>query len=84
MQDLVHTRPVKLFKKGSTTRVGASVSYNGNKDRAVLNPNDSLKSGVTYKAVVTTGARDDAGNRLDQNLSLSGLQKKVWFFEVSD
>jgi hypothetical protein len=55
------------FKKGSTTKVGATVSYNPNLDRAVLNPNNSLKSGTTYKAVVTTGARDEADNRLDQS-----------------
>ena len=78
-----NTNTFKLFKKGSTTKVGASVSYNGN-NRAILNPNNSLESGATYKAVVTIGARDEAGNRLDQNSRLSGLQKKVWFFEVSN
>jgi hypothetical protein len=74
----------KLFKKGSTTKVGATVAYNAKKDRAILDPINSLKRGVTYKAIVTTGAKDEAGNRLDQDRSVSGLQKKVWFFEVSN
>jgi hypothetical protein len=34
--------------------------------------------------VVTTGAQDLAGNRLDQNSSLSGLQQKAWSFTVSN
>ena len=39
----------KLFKKGSTTKVGATVSYNASMDRAKLNPNNSLKSGVSLQ-----------------------------------
>jgi hypothetical protein len=42
----------------------------------------ALSSGVTYKAVVSTGAKDLAGNSLDQNESLSGSQQMVWFFKV--
>jgi hypothetical protein len=80
----INTNTFKLFKKGSTTKVGATVSYNPNKDRALLNPNNSLKSGTVYKAVVTTAARDKAGNRLDQKPGVSGLQHKVWFFKVSN
>jgi hypothetical protein len=38
--------------------------------------------GVTYKAVVTTDAKDLVGNRLDQNSTLTGLQQKVWTFTV--
>jgi hypothetical protein len=40
-------------------------------------PTNSLQSGVTYKAVVTTGAKDDdpAGNHLEQQYR--------WFFTVS-
>ena len=74
----------KLFKKGSTTRVGATVSYNASMDRAKLNPTNTLERGATYKAVVTTGAKDLAGNNLDQDRSLSGLQPKKWFFKVSE
>jgi Bacterial Ig-like domain len=59
----------KLFRKGSTTKLAATVSY-----PAKLVPRDSLRSGVTYKAVVTTGAKDLAGNSL--------AQQKAWFFKV--
>jgi uncharacterized repeat protein (TIGR01451 family) len=74
----------KLFKKGSTTKIAAQVSYNSTTDTATLNPTNNLRREATYKAVVSTWAKDVAGNRLDQNLSLDGLQKKVWFFEIDD
>jgi hypothetical protein len=80
----INGQTFKLFKKGSTTKVGASVTYNPTLDRAVLHPNNFLQRGVSYRAVVTTGAKDKAGHRLDQNRRLSGLQQKVWFFKVSD
>jgi Bacterial Ig-like domain len=80
----INGQTFKLFKQGSRSKVGATVSYNPNLDRAVLNPNNPLKSGTTYKAVVTTAARDEAGNRLDQKPWVSGLQPKVWFFTVSN
>ena len=73
----------KLFREGSSTKVEAIVRYNATLDKAVLNPDRALRSGVTYEAVVTTHAKDQAGNRLDQKPSLSGLQKKVWYFKVS-
>jgi hypothetical protein len=79
----INSQTFELFKNGST-KVGATVSYNAKEDRAKLDPNNPLRSGATYKAVVTTGAKDEAGNRLDQNRSLSGLQKKKWFFTISD
>jgi hypothetical protein len=47
---------------------------------ATLNPTNSLRAGVTYKAVVTTGAKDEAGNPLDQNTTNTGLQQKRWVF----
>jgi hypothetical protein len=80
----INTNTFMLFKKGSSTKVRATVSYNANKDWAVLDPNNTLQRGASYRAVVTTGARDEADNRLDQNRSLSGLQPKVWFFKVSE
>ena len=72
----------KLFKKGSTTKLAATVSYDGSADTATLDPTNSLKRGATYKAVVSTGAKDLAGNALDQNPSVSGLQQKAWTFKV--
>ena len=64
----------KLFKKGSTTKLAASVSYNSTNHTAMLDLSNSLRSGATYKAVVTTGAKDLAGNSL--------AQQKSWFFKV--
>jgi hypothetical protein len=74
----------KLFKKGSTTQIAAQVSYDAVTDTATLIPTNNLKRGATYKAVVTTVAKDEAGNRLDQNDSRGGLQQKVWFFEIDN
>jgi hypothetical protein len=80
----INSQTFMLFKNGSTNKVDASVVYKGRMDRAILNPTDSLRSGVTYKAVVTTHAKDQAGYRLDQRRGLSGLQPKVWHFKVSN
>jgi Bacterial Ig-like domain len=77
----------KLFKKGSTTKLAATVSYDPMTRTATLNPFGStttrLARGTTYKAVVTTGAKDLAGNSLDQDPSLAGLQQKTWFFTTT-
>jgi hypothetical protein len=51
---------------------------------AKLDPTGSLKSGFSYKAIVSTGAKDVAGNPLDQNSSTTGSQQKVWLFTVSN
>jgi hypothetical protein len=70
----------KLMRAGTTTVIGAVVSYDATTKIATLNPNANLLRGTKYKAVVTTGAEDLAGNRLDQNSSLDGLQQKSWTF----
>jgi hypothetical protein len=80
--DSINTNTVKLFKKGSTTPIGAVVSYDASTKKATLNPNANLKRGAKYKAIVTTGAQDLAGNGLDQDPTLSGNQPKQWFFTV--
>ena len=82
MQEPSVVNAFKLFKKGSTNRIAATVTYDAATDTATLNPTNNLRRGVTYKAVVTTVAKDEAGNRLDQNSSKAGLQQKVWFFEI--
>ena len=78
----INAKTFKLLKKGSTTKVAASVTYDAATDRATLDPTNSLKKGVTYKVVVTTGAKDLAGNSLDQKPARAGLQPKVSFFTV--
>ncbi len=75
---------VKLYRKDSATLVATSVSYGSRMDRAIINPTDPLEGGVTSKAVVTTYVKDLAGNRLDQDLTRAGLQRKTWVFTTSD
>jgi len=73
---------VKLFRAGTTTAIGAVVSYDATAKKAILNPNSNLRLGTKYKAVVTTGAQDLASNRLDQNSTKDGLQQKAWTFTI--
>jgi uncharacterized delta-60 repeat protein len=82
MATSTNANTVKLFKLGTTTAIGATVSYNATTRRATLNPNANLQLGTKYKAVVTAGTKDLAGNQLDQNSSVTGNQQKVWFFTV--
>jgi len=74
----------QLFKKGSTKKLAAAVSYSASTDTATLDPTSSLQGGATYKAVVSTVARDLAGNFLDQNSASTGtgLQEMAWSFTV--
>jgi hypothetical protein len=69
----------KLFKKGTSTKIGAAVKYSPDDPstaefdpRATLDRTSSLQNGVIYKAVVTTGAMDSVGNSLPQQYK--------WFF----
>jgi len=89
MATSINTTTFKLTKKGSTTKVAAEVKYFPDDPatakldpRATLDPNSALLKGVTYKAVVTTGAKDTLGNPLDQNPTTTGLQQKAWYFTV--
>jgi len=68
------------------TNVTVSLSTDGLV--ATLNPFGSsttmhLARGTKYKGVITTGARDVAGNSLDQNTTTSGSQQKGWSFTTS-
>jgi CSLREA domain-containing protein len=75
----------KLFRKGSTNQIAAQVTYDAatDPDIATLNPTNNLRRGVTYKAVVTTVAKDVDGNRLDQDQDPSnGLKQKSWTFTI--
>jgi len=76
---------IKVFKKGSDTPItDYGVSYNAAQRKVTLEPEISLKRGATYKAVVSTQAKDLAGNRLDQNRNRAGLQPKVWYFTMEE
>ena len=75
----------QLFKKGTTTQIAATVSYNATTGTAKLDPIKDLSRGVAYKAVVTTWAKDVTGNRLDQDgYTGNGFQQMRWFFRVDD
>jgi hypothetical protein len=82
--DTINATTFKLVKKGTTTAIGAGGTYDPATKKAVLNPNANLKRGAQYKAVVTTGTRDLAGNGLDQNPTLTGAQPKQWSFTVKN
>jgi N-acetylglucosamine-6-sulfatase len=73
---------VELNANGTTTQVTATVSYAAATKKAKLDPANNLRLGATYKATVTTGAQDLAGNALDQKPNIDGNQNKVWKFTV--
>jgi hypothetical protein len=73
----------RLNADGTTSRVTAAVSYDVATKKAILNPSTNLSLGRTYRATMTTGAQDVAGNRLDQDQNPSnGNQPKNWKFTV--
>ena len=82
MASSINGTTFKLFKKGSTTKLSASVSYDGATKKATLDPTNNLRLGTTYRAVVSTGVKDLAGNSLDQISTTTGLQQKAWTFTV--
>jgi hypothetical protein len=88
----ITTSTFKLLKvnpDGSTTQVtNVTLSKSTDGLKATLNPFGSsttthLARGTKYRGVITTGARDVAGNPLDQNTTTTGLQQKSWTFTVS-
>jgi hypothetical protein len=78
----------KLFKvnaNGTTTQIAnAPVTLSANGLRATLNPFGTsttlLARNTKYKAMITTEAKDLAGNALDQKPNVSGSQSMVWSF----
>ena len=78
----------QLFKvngDGTVTQI-TNVKVGSTTDglKAILNPfgtsTTMLAANTRYRAVVTTGAKDEAGNRLDQNSTATGSQPMVWSF----
>jgi acid phosphatase type 7 len=67
-----------LAKQGSTSPVGAAVSYDSATKKATLNPDADLEASTTYTATVTSGsggAKDLAGNPLASD--------KTWSFTTA-
>jgi len=88
----INATTFKLYKvnsDGTQTQItDVVVSLSSERLQAKLDPFGSsitlLSTGTKYKAVVTTEAKDVAGNRLDQNSTTDGLQQKTWSFTVSN
>ena len=70
------TATVALRQQGTSQRLAATVTYDDSLRRVLLDPVDLLAPGATYTAIVTTAAKDLAGNRLEAPLS--------WTFTVTD
>jgi hypothetical protein len=75
---------INLYKTGSDTPEDGTMGYNAAQRKVTLSPPNPLERGTTYKAVVSTRAKDLAGNRLDQNRNRAGLQPKVWYFTIEE
>ena len=81
---------LKVNSDGSTTQItNALVSPSADGLRATLDPfgttsTTHLARGTRYKAVVTTGAKDVAGLRLDQIASTTSQDQKTWTFTTSN
>ena len=85
MRPITAMRAIQLFRKGSETPfANYGVSYNEAKRKVTFWPETPLRPGTTYKAVVSTRAKDLAGNRLDQNQNRAGLQPMVWYFTIEE
>ena len=78
----VEAAGVVTLRKGTGAPVAAAVDYDPSTKVATLNPSANLMRGATYKAVVSAGAKDLAGNGLDQAPTLTGDQPKQWSFTV--
>jgi hypothetical protein len=66
-----------LIRKGTTTPISASISYDGVSKKAILDPSRNLRPGATYVVTVkggSSGVKDLAGNPLAAD--------KIWKFTV--
>jgi hypothetical protein len=71
----------KVNRDRSTTQIRAfSVSSTTDGLKATLNPDSALLANTTYKGVVSTGTKDVAGNRHDQEREQPKNQAMEWFF----
>jgi hypothetical protein len=62
--------------------VPVKLAYDVKARQLVLRPRTALRHGTTYHVVVTTGVRDLAGHRLDQDRKKPGLQQVHWTFRT--
>lgn len=71
---------VALVKDGTAQTVAARVTYSRSSHQVTINPRHDLAAGTRYQVVISTRARDVAGNRLDQKAGTVGSQRLVWRF----
>jgi acid phosphatase type 7 len=69
-----------LTNTATNSQLPATVSYDETNNTATLTPISALADSITYRATVTTGAQDLAGNALDQDPNTVGNQAKTWMF----
>jgi hypothetical protein len=69
-----------LTNTATNSQLPATVSYNETDNTATLTPISALANSTTYRATVTTGAQDLAGNALDQDPNTADNQAKTWTF----
>jgi hypothetical protein len=84
------TANFKLYKvtsKGATEITDVKVTPSADGTSATLDPYGSsataLEKNTTYQAVVSSGAKDVAGNSLDQSPKAKGNQPMKWSFKTS-
>jgi hypothetical protein len=75
---------VRLLRQGSARPVRVVLHYQMRRGRLVLDPRSALRRGTTYRVQITTGVRDLAGHRLDQNRTRAGAQPAIWTFRTRD
>jgi hypothetical protein len=73
---------VRLLRKGSARPVRVVLRYEVHRGRLVLDPQSALRRGTTYRVKITTGVRDLAGHRLDQDRTRAGAQSASWSFRT--
>jgi hypothetical protein len=72
---------VKLTNTATGKQVAATVSCDADPcNKVTITPKRSLEASTKYKATVTRGVEDLAGNALDQDPSKDGNQQKNWAF----
>jgi hypothetical protein len=74
----------RVTSSGTTQVTNVTVTLSSDGLKATLNPFGSsttrLAASTQFRVVVTTGAKDLAGNALDQSSTTAGNQQKTWTF----
>jgi subtilisin-like proprotein convertase family protein len=74
------TSLAKVFRVGSSRPIPATVTYHPSLAIVRVEPLHPLRPGTRYRVVMTTGFRDPAGNRVDQDPAKAGRQPATWRF----